>query len=231
MSIWIHWIGLKYYTIDSFILEAEKLGVSRRIPPQILKSMSWGDRIYLIGEIPEMPKRGILFGYFIVDKIKYVTKDKKLSKKMKKLLEDKSEIVYCGKKAGVERGCGYEEYGGFYLVTEASVKEIANVLVRGKSTVNVVSQLYLLKKAKLTNIKPFRGFKHVSIEKISKLLGYSKDIDLKKTRVDISELIKRYFKLNKKGDKKSLKRFRKSLKSRGVWDQMKKKVMKKKGDN
>lgn len=63
---YLHWIGKQHYTQHRFIKEAKKYGVTRRVSLNIAKQMSWGDKIYcamLDG------KTGVIFGYFIVDKL------------------------------------------------------------------------------------------------------------------------------------------------------------------
>jgi len=66
MSDYLHWIGKKYYTMNSFAKEAEEHRVTRRVSLNVAKKMSWGDRIYtamLDG------KTGVIFGYFDIDRI------------------------------------------------------------------------------------------------------------------------------------------------------------------
>ena len=43
MSSWMHFIGKSYYDIDTFIAEAKKFGITRRLPLSLAKGMSWGD--------------------------------------------------------------------------------------------------------------------------------------------------------------------------------------------
>ena len=71
----IHFVGLRYYTVQSFIEEAEKLGVSRALPPKILKQFKWGSKIYLAihskREMEDGQKAPIatVFGFFTIDGI------------------------------------------------------------------------------------------------------------------------------------------------------------------
>ena len=63
---YLHWIGKKYYTMNSFEKEAEEHGVTRRVSLQVARKMSWGDTIYcamLKG------KTGVIFGFFTIDKL------------------------------------------------------------------------------------------------------------------------------------------------------------------
>src|SRR6266498_5931433 len=45
---WAHFIGEGNYSIESFIAEAEKYGISRNIPAQQLKGIQYGDTINLM---------------------------------------------------------------------------------------------------------------------------------------------------------------------------------------
>jgi len=65
---WLHWIGNKYYSIKSFIEEAKLIGVSRRVPKNILKKMRWGDTIFLASKQKGL-KTPVVFGYFKLEKI------------------------------------------------------------------------------------------------------------------------------------------------------------------
>lgn len=216
---WIHWIGLKYYTIYSLIEEAKKLGVSRRISPQVLKGMGWKDKIFLLGEIPQLPKKGILFGYFTLDRVKYAGK---LNKELLDYLADKSKLVECSSPSAEERGCGTEQSGGFYLQTEASIQEMAH-LDTNKKAKSISGKLVVFKPMRLTKVKPFRGYMPLSEKDLVKFM---KSPILKVKKLEASSLIKTYKHLLKKKDKKSLRRFRKALKSQGLWEAMKSQVAK-----
>ncbi len=61
---WLHFVGSKYYTIDSFTEESKKLGVTRRVSPQIAQRMSYGDRVLLAMKRGKTP---VVFGYFTID--------------------------------------------------------------------------------------------------------------------------------------------------------------------
>ncbi len=66
MATWLHFVGKQYYSKAKFKKEAEKHGVSRRISLQMLKKMSWGDRILLAQLDGKTP---VIFGEFYVDRI------------------------------------------------------------------------------------------------------------------------------------------------------------------
>ena len=43
---WLHYVG-KQYSMDQFIDEALRVGISRRVPANVAANMGWGDRIIL----------------------------------------------------------------------------------------------------------------------------------------------------------------------------------------
>lgn len=71
----IHFVGLRYYTVEDFIAEAERLGVSRALPARILKQFNWGSKIYLAIHTKREDENGnkipiaTVFGYFTISGI------------------------------------------------------------------------------------------------------------------------------------------------------------------
>lgn len=71
-EVWLHFIGANTYGKDRFIKEAQRIGVSRAIPLNMLSKMKWGDRIYTAEFNPikmeNIKKVGYadVFGYFTV---------------------------------------------------------------------------------------------------------------------------------------------------------------------
>lgn len=105
---YLHWIGKSNYTMNSFAKEAAKYGVTRRVSLNIAKQMSWSDKVYcamLDG------KTGVIFGYFIVDKLSG------LSTEVTTQLEDKYETKLVGESGElVVRGCGEYIEGSTHAV-------------------------------------------------------------------------------------------------------------------
>ncbi|RLI81683.1 hypothetical protein DRP04_05540 [Archaeoglobales archaeon] len=64
----IHYIGKGLYSIKDFKREAKKYGVARALPPSIVKTLKWGDKIYLA---QHKDGKAIIFGYFVVEGINY----------------------------------------------------------------------------------------------------------------------------------------------------------------
>lgn len=69
---WLHFIGRAYYTRDSFSREAQLFGVSRRVSLPVLRTMAWGEQVYLAqGDMRRVarktPFRGTeVFGLFSI---------------------------------------------------------------------------------------------------------------------------------------------------------------------
>jgi len=67
----VHFVGLRYYTVKSYVEEAKRLGVSRALPVNVLKRFNWGDPIFLAIHVKEQSEDGkeviptaVVFGYF-----------------------------------------------------------------------------------------------------------------------------------------------------------------------
>lgn len=121
MTCWIHWIGAGHYTINSFVNEANKMGVSRRVPQRDLKMMEWGDKIYCVTK-QKNRANPVIFGYFTIETIYGIqTND----------LPDEiiNKVYVVGDPADIQtekRGCGYLVRGGLYATTIATVEELAD---------------------------------------------------------------------------------------------------------
>lgn len=221
---WIHWLGVKYYSISSFIDEARRMGVSRRIPPQVLKGMSWGDSIFMIGESPKFPGYGILFGKFYVDRVKFATKSKKVKEDLQELMLRSKVKLICEAPHTDKRGCGTETSGGYYLKSSAKVKEIGEILAKGKgSRVNIAGPLYVFKKPILLKITPFRGYRSIEQAGLEGLISRGKEISYKNLEgsIDVTKAVEGYLRAYINGNKKALRKLRKIFKADGVWGKVK----------
>lgn len=47
-KVWFHFIGGYYKSVEKFLTEAKRLGITRRIPVQIARGMNFGDKIILL---------------------------------------------------------------------------------------------------------------------------------------------------------------------------------------
>ncbi len=223
-SYWLHWLGVKFYSISSFIDEAKRMGVSRRIPPQILRGMAWGDSIFMIGESPKFPGYSIFFGKFYVDRVKFATKSKKVKEDLQELMLRSKVKLICEAPHTDKRGCGTETSGGYYLKSSAKVKEIGEILTKGKgSRVNIAGPFYVFKKPILLKLIPFRGYKSIEEEGLEGLISRGKEISYKNLEgsIDIKKAVEGYLRAYINGNKKALRRLRKIFKSDGVWGKVK----------
>ena len=151
MTDYIHWIGTKYYSITAFIREAKEMGVSRRINPNLLKQMEWGDRIFCASK-----QRGrahaCVFGYFFLEGIRGIQ-----IKDIPAEIQDKITANLSRAPLDEDRGCGDLAIGGYYG-TSATVEELADYtqepMLQGKGF-KVFPKPYPL----LMTMAPFRGFR------------------------------------------------------------------------
>ena len=158
MTVWLHWIGATHYTINSFINEANKMGVSRRVPQRDLRMMEWGDKIYCVTK-QKSKVNPVIFAYFTIETIYGIqTND---------LPDDLINKVYIvGDPADVQtekRGCGHLVSGGLYATTTTSVEELASYSnepqVRGG--LKVLPEPWPI----IWGMPPFRGFRKFDEEK------------------------------------------------------------------
>lgn len=152
MTVWLHWIGAVHYSIESFIAEAEKMGVSRRITALNLRKMEWGDKVYCVlrgkGEF-----HPVVFGYFFVETI-YGIQTKDL------IPEIVNKVYYVADPLDLQdekRGCGDLQPGGLYATTTATVEELADA----SEEPQVRGGLKVLPKPwpVIVGMPPFRGFR------------------------------------------------------------------------
>lgn len=225
MKIWLHWVGVKYYSIVSFIDEVKRLGVSRRVPPTVLKAMLWGDTVLLIGQSPKFPGRGILFGKMYVDEVKFTTGSKQVRNEIIDLLRRSQVRVLCAPPSPEGRGCGYESGGAYYLKTSATVEELAEVLAKSKrSKSSIRGNFWIFVKPVVLDIKPFRGYRVVEEAELKALIQRGREIEYSQLEgsIGIGVAVKHYLKAYKAGAKKDLKKLRKVFKAEGVWKEVKK---------
>jgi hypothetical protein len=151
-------VGSRYYSIPSFIREARAWGVSRRIKPQTLKRMSWGDRIYLASREKGI-KAPVIFGYFHLERVRGIRLDEESRARMEEETGKRVEVSSRDLSLLVKRGCGYCVDGGLYCTTDASVKEVMDY---GEAEdPELRGSLVILPKPypALRNLRPFRGYR------------------------------------------------------------------------
>ena len=164
---WLSWVGVKFYSIKSFIQEARDLGVSRRVKPDTLKRMSWGDRIYL-ATLERGIKAPVVFGHFHLEKIRGIRLDEETKERLERETGKRIEVVSSDLSLLVKRGCGYCVDGGLYCTTEASVRELTDYgevedpEIRG--SLGILPKPYPV----LRNLRHFRGYRPFDAEAFHK---------------------------------------------------------------
>jgi len=181
MTYWLHWVGNAYYSIPEFIREAKKLGVCRRVPKRMLKSMNWGDTVFLASKTPEV-KFPVIFGYFRIERICGVDYTE-----VPEDLKEKITMVSVGPPSADARGCGLQVSGGWYATTIAKLTELADYTEdpmisssRGVTEVSNFAKLFYQHGGffvfpqpypELLNLKFFRGFRQFNGDKFFEQLG------------------------------------------------------------
>lgn len=122
MATWLHFIGKEYYpTRNKFIQEARQYGITRRVSLQVLKQMSWWDRVLLATMDGKSP---VVFGEFFIERISGLSQEASEEIRLRLKVEKTSDGG-----AIVKRGCGWYITGATYTV-EAPIQEMVEVLLK-----------------------------------------------------------------------------------------------------
>ena len=112
MASWMDFIGKSYYTIDKFIAEAKKYGVTRRIGTVMLDSMSWGDEVICLQKEKGLKSYSVFMVYPI-------TRIVGISEEARAIMADEDELqmqLIDDEHQEVARECGSYETVGTYAV-------------------------------------------------------------------------------------------------------------------
>jgi len=122
---WAHFIGEEQYTIESFIAEAEKYGISRNLPAQQLKGIQYGDTINLM---QWDGNQAILFAQFVVRRV-FIRNPEISAAVAEKLIEEGKAQTGGGGGDSVERACGSYITGPGIVVDDekTSIREIIDL--------------------------------------------------------------------------------------------------------
>ncbi|RDV83926.1 hypothetical protein [Ammonifex thiophilus] len=123
MAYHLHFVGKQYYTLQSFVREAELYGVSRRISLTDLCRMNWGDKVLLA--ILD-GKSGVVFGQFTVTTLTGLSPEASRAVREEfgaRKVDDGGGVV--------KRGCGKYITGASYEV-ETPLPVIARFLMELK---------------------------------------------------------------------------------------------------
>lgn len=158
---WIHFIGKQYYTIEEFIKESQKHGISRAIAPGVLKKMNVGDLILLAYKDGAHSK---IFGYFKFDNLIGLSPAGVNALKNSGVLD---EGISYDNPIQVERGCGKYEICHSYgvndtakfmdIVGEMSKEELGRPMIGG--SFKNLWEVHCLPEYVLTDIPFQQGFR------------------------------------------------------------------------
>jgi hypothetical protein len=132
---WIHFIGKSYYTINTFISEAKRIGISRAVAPTVLRKMNIGDIVLLTQKDGVSTK---IFGYFMINNITGLSST--LIKKLESnhIIESTSSLT----PMSIKRGCGSYNIVATYtidrpeklmeVIQHSTDEEIGRVMIGGE---------------------------------------------------------------------------------------------------
>jgi hypothetical protein len=112
MTAWMDFIGKSYYTVDKFIAEAKKYGVTRRIGANMIARMAWGDMVACLQRTGGRKSYSVVLEYPITkivgvsEAARAIMADEPESQMEQ--LDDEPEQVY--------RECGSYETTGTYAI-------------------------------------------------------------------------------------------------------------------
>jgi len=178
------WIGGRYYTKESFIEEANRLGCCRRISRIPEKAKLGVSRVFLVSDVSErtsevkkiqhkrdikkwrtfrVKKRGVpeVFGYFTISRIIMVgCGGVDLPAELKRR---GVEVYDVSNKAFEEmRGCGFVVIGGMYLIDDVELARL-----KGLPIDSIGGGLKLINPTIVVEgLKRFRGWRYVDGDKI-----------------------------------------------------------------
>lgn len=129
-EVWLHYVGSGLYSIDSFVREAKKYGVSRAIPLNMLGKLNWGERIFLAQLVKkeggeEVKRLAKVFGFFTVEWINLSS-----SEELRKAVYDDPRVsakVVSTSPFRVDRACGSYVVSAI-ATTSANLETVSKVI-------------------------------------------------------------------------------------------------------
>jgi len=169
---YLMWVGRSYYTIESFIQEARKMGVCKRVPMLPRGVVPGKSRVFLVHDTSEaekkQKKRGVprVFAYFVVKGIAYIVKKgvdlpKEFEKRGVKAYEYKPGAFGFND----ERGCGSLQIGGVYLLSEEDLEKCRDLAESGllKGNIQVLNP-----PIEVPGLNRFRGYRCIDGDELLK---------------------------------------------------------------
>lgn len=177
-EIYLHYIGRRYYTMETFIEEAKKFGVSRAVPLHQLKKLHWGDKIYTaFYQKDDKGPYALVFGYFPVLGLNITNSEVKERMKQDKRYREVRHEVVSGGGARVTRGCGSYSIGSVSYV-DNDVSELAEIIEDASKELGVKTKVmaaspyfYTVGPFKVRGVPFSRGLLRVKLPKDAPLLG------------------------------------------------------------
>lgn len=121
---YLMYVGECFYTKHSFIVEAQKLGVSKRVPYSPPNLVTGTTRVFLC-------MKHSIFAYFIVDRVEVILPDDTPPEKLRELFENgMTPLLKSDVEDEEERGCGFRKEGT-YLVGDNIILINPNILYTG----------------------------------------------------------------------------------------------------
>jgi len=163
----VMWVGGSYYTIESYIKEANRFGCCKRIaglPQDIVVGKS---RVFLVHDVSDwdrrQKKKGLprLFGYFTINGILVVGAEELMKKEGVQVISASAAASF------EERGCGMLVVGGTYLVSDEDIAKLQKHADMAKG------QLKFIDPRKPVNLPRFRGYRYIRGDKV--LAGANQD--------------------------------------------------------
>jgi len=153
VELLLHYIGKRYYSVRTFTKEGLQHGVSRALPPNVIKTLNWDDKVYTaFYEKDEKGPYALVFGYFTITGLNVtnplVTEEAKKDPRLKIVKVE----VNGGSKNGVTRGCGsYIIAGRTYI--ENSLPELVEIIQDAQKRLGVKSKIMVA--GKFHPLEPF----------------------------------------------------------------------------
>jgi len=152
---WIHFIGKEHYSLSKFIKEARKIGVSRRIAPQTLKLMHWGDIILLARSLKQSCK---IFGWFKISRLYAIG--------LKELFAGWQSIIWTPMHVEEYRQCGHYTISSCGYISDVDLEEVAKRISKEQRPM-IGGELVLLNQPiKIKGLTFQRGFRPFDLRKL-----------------------------------------------------------------
>jgi len=146
---YLMFVGVNFYTPNSFIKEARRMGVCKRIPMLPRGVVKGKSRVFLVSG-------NKIFAYFVVRGISYIVGS---GVDLPKALKERGVTAYTYVEGGFggmdERGCGSLAVEAMYLLSEEDMEKSQDLAKRGTLEGNIV----VLDEPIPTSLRRFRGYR------------------------------------------------------------------------